>query len=125
MLLCICASHVDRSIDGPAEFIKTNIIGTYKLLEASLNYWEKLNESDKEKFRFHHISTDEVFGDLSIDSSPFNEHSSYQPSSPYSATKASSDHLVRAWHRTYKLPTIITNCSNNYGPNQFPENSFH
>ena len=114
-------SHVDRSIDGPAEFIKTNIIGTYKLLEASLNYWEKLNESDKEKFRFHHISTDEVFGDLSIDSSPFNEHSSYQPSSPYSATKASSDHLVRAWHRTYKLPTIITNCSNNYGPNQFPE----
>jgi len=114
-------SHVDRSIDGPGKFIQTNIFGTYVMLEASRNYWSGLDNNRKADFRFHHISTDEVFGDLKGTDSLFTETTPYQPSSPYSATKASSDHLVRAWQRTYGLPTLITNCSNNYGPYQFPE----
>ena len=114
-------SHVDRSIDGPGEFIQTNIVGTYALLEEARNYWFSLNDKKKQNFRFHHVSTDEVYGDLEDDEGLFTEETSYDPSSPYSAAKASSDHLVRAWHRTYKLPTLITNCSNNYGPYQFPE----
>ncbi len=114
-------SHVDRSIDGPGEFIQTNIVGTYQLLEASRSYWNTLEGMRREQFRFHHISTDEVFGDLEGADDLFTEKTSYQPSSPYSASKASSDHLVRAWFRTYDLPVIITNCSNNYGPHQFPE----
>ena len=114
-------SHVDRSIDSPAEFIQTNIVGTYNLLEAARGYWLNLTEARKVNFRFHHISTDEVFGDLDWHASPFTESTPYNPSSPYSASKASSDHLVRAWQRTHKLPTLITNCSNNYGPYQFPE----
>ncbi len=114
-------SHVDRSIDGPAEFITTNIIGTYTLLEVARKYWQSLNDIEKSKFRFHHISTDEVYGDLSDTTDLFTETTSYNPSSPYSASKASSDHLVRAWHRTYSLPVIVTNCSNNYGPYHFPE----
>lgn len=114
-------SHVDRSIDGPSEFIQTNIVGTYNLIEVARNYWESLNQEKKGKFRFHHISTDEVYGDLPNDGSLFVEDTPYDPSSPYSASKASSDHLVRAWYRTYGLPVIITNCSNNYGPFQFPE----
>ena len=114
-------SHVDRSIDGPAEFINTNIVGTYTLLEAARHYWQNLNEKEKSEFRFHHISTDEVYGDLEGTTDLFTETTSYAPSSPYSASKASSDHLVRAWQRTYGLPTIITNCSNNYGPYHFPE----
>lgn len=139
-------SHVDRSIDGPAEFMRTNIMGTYVLLEAARAYWNQLSEDDKQAFRFHHVSTDEVYGDLlhpddahnlpagavlnredksSINLAPkgklFTEQTAYAPSSPYSASKASSDHLVRAWHRTYGLPTVISNCSNNYGPYQFPE----
>jgi dTDP-glucose 4,6-dehydratase len=114
-------SHVDRSIDGPASFIETNIVGTYVLLEATRDYWNKLSEEDRKTFRFHHISTDEVYGDLKGDTDLFTEKTSYEPSSPYSASKASSDHLVRAWLRTYGLPTIITNCSNNYGPYHFPE----
>lgn len=114
-------SHVDRSIDGPLAFIQTNIIGTYNLLEAARTYWIGLSESQKASFRFHHISTDEVYGDLSHSDALFTEKTAYSPSSPYSATKASSDHLVRAWHRTYGLPVIITNCSNNYGPYHFPE----
>ncbi|OBW93450.1 dTDP-glucose 4,6-dehydratase [Gallibacterium genomosp. 3] len=115
-------SHVDRSISGPATFIQTNIIGTYTLLESTRCYWEKLPISKQEKFRFHHISTDEVYGDLEIESELlFTEHSPYAPSSPYSASKASSDHLVQAWYRTFGLPILITNCSNNYGPYQFPE----
>ena len=114
-------SHVDRSIDGPAEFITTNIVGTYTLLEVSRKYWLSLNEEKKQAFRFHHISTDEVYGDLEGTTDLFTETTSYAPSSPYSASKASSDHLVRAWQRTYGLPTIITNCSNNYGPYHFPE----
>jgi dTDP-glucose 4,6-dehydratase len=113
-------SHVDRSIDGPAEFIQTNIVGTYNMLEASRKHWSSLDEAAKEKFRFHHISTDEVYGDLGP-TGLFTEETSYEPSSPYSASKASSDHLVRAWQRTYGIPTIITNCSNNYGPYHFPE----
>ncbi len=113
-------SHVDRSIDGPGEFIQTNVVGTYALLEASRNYYNSLDEDKKESFRFHHISTDEVYGDLD-EFGLFTEETSYEPSSPYSASKASSDHLVRAWHRTYKLPVIVTNCSNNYGPFHFPE----
>lgn len=113
-------SHVDRSIDGPAEFINTNIIGTYTLLEAAKNYWLQLEQSKKDAFRFLHVSTDEVFGSLGTDGK-FTETSSYDPRSPYSASKASSDHLVRAWHHTYGLPILITNCSNNYGPYQFPE----
>jgi len=114
-------SHVDRSIDGPAEFINTNIIGTYILLEAARTYWQKLNNNKKSTFRFHHVSTDEVYGDLEGTTDLFTETTSYAPSSPYSASKASSDHLVRAWHRTYGLPIIVTNCSNNYGPYHFPE----
>lgn len=136
-------SHVDRSIDGPAEFIQTNIVGTYNLLEAARAYWNELDEERKQAFRFHHISTDEVYGDLPHPSdvkseelsekgeytSPltpnplplFTEETPYEPSSPYSASKASSDHLVRAWLRTYGFPTLVTNCSNNYGPYHFPE----
>jgi len=114
-------SHVDRSIDGAAEFIRTNIFGTYILLEASRKYWASLDKQENSFFRFHHVSTDEVYGDLESTDDPFLETTSYKPSSPYSASKASSDHLVRAWHRTYGLPTVITNCSNNYGPYQFPE----
>ena len=114
-------SHVDRSIDGPAEFIETNIVGTYQMLEAARHYWQGLDGEDKAAFRFHHISTDEVFGDLHGTDDLFTETTPYAPSSPYSASKASSDHLVRAWQRTYGLPTLITNCSNNYGPYHFPE----
>jgi dTDP-glucose 4,6-dehydratase len=114
-------SHVDRSIDGPKNFIETNIVGTYKLLEEARNYWLSLRGNKKKNFIFHHVSTDEVYGDLEKNSKPFTERTSYKPSSPYSATKASSDHLVRAWHRTFNLPILITNCSNNYGPFQFPE----
>lgn len=114
-------SHVDRSIDSSVEFIQTNIVGTYNLLEVSRVYWLELKKTQKVNFRFHHISTDEVFGDLDLQEEPFTESTPYNPSSPYSATKASSDHLVRAWQRTHKLPTLITNCSNNYGPYQFPE----
>ena len=114
-------SHVDRSIDGPAEFIQTNIVGTYTLLEAARRYWNSLESQAKVAFRFHHISTDEVYGDLEGTDDLFTETTSYAPSSPYSASKASSDHLVRAWQRTYGLPTLVTNCSNNYGPFHFPE----
>ncbi|MDM1772189.1 dTDP-glucose 4,6-dehydratase [Acinetobacter indicus] len=114
-------SHVDRSISGPFAFIETNIIGTYQLLEAARNYWLNLPKELKNKFRFHHISTDEVYGDLEGTADLFTETTSYSPSSPYSASKASSDHLVRAWHRTYGLPVVVTNCSNNYGPYHFPE----
>ncbi|MGQ8819698.1 dTDP-glucose 4,6-dehydratase [Bibersteinia trehalosi] len=114
-------SHVDRSIDGPAAFIETNIVGTYTLLEAARNYWNGLPDEKKSAFRFHHISTDEVYGDLEGTDDLFTETTPYAPSSPYSASKASSDHLVRAWLRTYGLPTIVTNCSNNYGPFHFPE----
>ncbi|MPW44400.1 dTDP-glucose 4,6-dehydratase [Acinetobacter guerrae] len=114
-------SHVDRSIDGPNAFIQTNIVGTYTLLDVARKYWLSLENGRKEKFRFHHISTDEVYGDLHGTEDLFTETTSYAPSSPYSASKASSDHLVRAWQRTYGLPTIVTNCSNNYGPYHFPE----
>ena len=114
-------SHVDRSIDSSGRFIKTNIIGTYHLLEASRLYWSQLSPERKTKFRFHHVSTDEVFGDLGESNQFFTEMTSYAPSSPYSATKASADHLVRSWHRTYELPILVTNCSNNYGPFHFPE----
>ena len=114
-------SHVDRSIDGPADFMQTNIIGTFILLEAARSYWSALAQDKKQSFRFHHISTDEVYGDLEGTDDLFTEETSYEPSSPYSASKASSDHLVRAWHRTYGLPVIVTNCSNNYGPYHFPE----
>lgn len=114
-------SHVDRSISGPSDFIQTNIIGTYTLLEAARAYWNELDAVAKERFRFHHISTDEVYGDLEGPEDLFTEQTPYQPSSPYSASKASSDHLVRAWARTYGLPTVVTNCSNNYGPFHFPE----
>lgn len=114
-------SHVDRSIDGPAAFIQTNIVGTYTLLEATRKYWMGLDVEAQQKFRFHHISTDEVYGDLEGTTDLFTETTSYAPSSPYSASKASSDHLVRAWYRTYGLPVIVTNCSNNYGPYHFPE----
>ena len=114
-------SHVDRSIDGPAAFIQTNIVGTYTLLEAARKYWMSLDVEAQQNFRFHHISTDEVYGDLEGTTDLFTETTSYAPSSPYSASKASSDHLVRAWHRTYGLPVIVTNCSNNYGPYHFPE----
>ncbi len=114
-------SHVDRSIDGPAEFIETNIIGTYTLLEAARSYWSSLPTDKKNAFRFHHISTDEVYGDLESPEDFFTETTAYAPSSPYSASKASSDHLVRAWMRTFGLPILITNCSNNYGPYHFPE----
>jgi len=114
-------SHVDRSIGAPDDFIQTNIMGTYVLLEQARNYWFNLESDKKNKFRFHHISTDEVYGDLEGTDNLFTEETPYAPSSPYSATKASSDHLVRAWQRTFKFPTLITNCSNNYGPYQFPE----
>jgi dTDP-glucose 4,6-dehydratase len=121
-------SHVDRSIDGPANFVETNIVGTYTLLEAARQYWQTLEGSRKTNFRFHHISTDEVYGDLphpneiaNAKDHLFTEQTAYAPSSPYSASKASSDHLVRAWQRTYGLPILVTNCSNNYGPYHFPE----
>jgi dTDP-glucose 4,6-dehydratase len=114
-------SHVDRSIDGPAAFIETNIVGTYILLDTAKSYWQNLPADKKAAFRFHHISTDEVYGDLEGTDDLFTETTSYEPSSPYSASKASSDHLVRAWQRTFGLPTVITNCSNNYGPCHFPE----
>lgn len=114
-------SHVDRSIDGPADFIHTNIVGTYTLLETCRHYWQGLDPERKAAFRFHHVSTDEVYGDLDGTSELFTETTSYAPSSPYSASKASSDHLVRAWQRTYGLPTLVSNCSNNYGPFHFPE----
>ncbi|MGF6147834.1 dTDP-glucose 4,6-dehydratase 2 [Kingella potus] len=114
-------SHVDRSIDSPADFIHTNIVGTYTLLEAARAHYERLPENQKTAFRFHHISTDEVYGDLHGSDDLFTETTPYAPSSPYSASKAGSDHLVRAWQRTYRLPTLITNCSNNYGPCHFPE----
>lgn len=114
-------SHVDRSISGPAEFINTNIVGTYTLLEAARAYWNELDAERKAAFRFHHISTDEVYGDLHGTEDLFTETTAYAPSSPYSASKASSDHLVRAWQRTYGFPTLVTNCSNNYGPYHFPE----
>ncbi|OHC90400.1 MAG: dTDP-glucose 4,6-dehydratase, partial [Sideroxydans sp. RIFOXYB12_FULL_59_6] len=113
-------SHVDRSISGPADFIQTNIVGTYTLLEAARNYWNSLGAAHKAAFRFHHISTDEVYGSLG-ESGFFSEATAYEPNSPYSASKASSDHLVRAWHHTYGLPVVTTNCSNNYGPYHFPE----
>lgn len=114
-------SHVDRSITGSKDFIETNIIGTYQLLEAARFYWNNLEDTKKSTFRFHHISTDEVYGDLEGTEDLFTETTPYAPSSPYSASKASSDHLVRAWYRTYGLPVVITNCSNNYGPYHFPE----
>ncbi len=114
-------SHVDRSIDGPAAFIETNIVGTYRLLNGALAYWRELPQERKSRFRFHHVSTDEVFGDLPFDSGIFTEQTPYAPSSPYSASKASSDHLVRSWHETYGLPVVLSNCSNNYGPFHFPE----
>ncbi|MES9968317.1 MAG: dTDP-glucose 4,6-dehydratase, partial [Sedimenticola sp.] len=113
-------SHVDRSISGPADFINTNITGTYVMLEIARQYWSELDAAEQRSFRFHHISTDEVYGSLG-ESGFFSEETAYDPSSPYSASKASSDHLARAWWRTYGLPVLITNCSNNYGPYQFPE----
>ncbi len=113
-------SHVDRSIDGPGEFIQTNVVGTFALLQAALNHFRALTEQDRKVFRFHHISTDEVFGSLGADGL-FREDTPYSPNSPYSASKAASDHLVRAWHHTYGLPVVMTNCSNNYGPYHFPE----
>jgi dTDP-glucose 4,6-dehydratase len=114
-------SHVDRSIDGPGAFVETNVVGTFRLLSAALAYWRELDDDDQAEFRFHHISTDEVFGDLPFDSGVFTEETPYAPSSPYSASKAASDHFVRAWHETYGLPIVLTNCSNNYGPFHFPE----
>jgi dTDP-glucose 4,6-dehydratase len=114
-------SHVDRSIHGPAEFIQTNVVGTFALLEATRAYWSALPESERQRFRFVHVSTDEVYGSLGPDDPAFSEHTAYAPNSPYAASKAGSDHLVRAYHHTYGLPTITTNCSNNYGPFQFPE----
>ena len=114
-------SHVDRSIDGPAAFVETNVVGTFRLLSAALAHWRDLPREDRDRFRFHHISTDEVFGDLPFDSGHFTEETPYAPSSPYSASKAASDHFVRAWHATYGLPVVLTNCSNNYGPYHFPE----
>ncbi len=114
-------SHVDRSIDAPAIFVETNVTGTVKLLNAALSHWRSLEGDARENFRFHHISTDEVFGDLPFDSGIFTEETSYKPSSPYSASKAAADHFVRAWHDTYGLPVVLSNCSNNYGPYHFPE----
>lgn len=114
-------SHVDRSIDGPGDFIQTNMVGTFILLEATRAYWSRLADAEKATFRFHHVSTDEVYGDLQGTDDLFTESTPYAPSSPYSASKAASDHLVRAWQRTYGLPTLVTNCSNNYGPFHFPE----
>ena len=114
-------SHVDRSIASPAEFIQTNVLGTFNLLESVRGYWQELPEAEKSAFRFLHVSTDEVYGTLSLTDAPFAETNAYEPNSPYSASKAASDHLVRAWHHTYGLPVITTNCSNNYGPYHFPE----
>jgi len=114
-------SHVDRSIDAPDDFIQTNVVGTCKLLEAARGYWLELEGEKKAGFRFHHVSTDEVYGDLPFDSGIFTEETPYAPSSPYSASKAASDHFVRAWHHTYGLPVVLSNCSNNYGPRQYPE----
>ena len=114
-------SHVDRSIDGPGVFVETNVVGTFKLLNAALDYWRGLGAEPRAAFRFHHISTDEVFGDLPFDSGIFTEETPYAPSSPYSASKAASDHFVRAWRETYGLPVVLSNCSNNYGPYHFPE----
>ena len=113
-------SHVDRSIDGPAQFIQTNVVGTFSLLQAALEHWRSLSGAARDAFRFHHVSTDEVFGSLGPDGA-FTETTPYQPNSPYSASKAASDHLVRAWHHTYGLPVVLSNCSNNYGPYHFPE----
>ncbi|MEA2758079.1 MAG: dTDP-glucose 4,6-dehydratase [Methylobacteriaceae bacterium] len=113
-------SHVDRSIDGPGEFIQTNVVGTFTLLQAALSHWRTLKGEERERFRFHHVSTDEVFGSLGAEGF-FTEETSYSPNSPYSASKASSDHFVRAWHHTYGLPVVLSNCSNNYGPYHFPE----
>ncbi len=117
-------SHVDRSIHGPEDFIQTNVVGTFRLLEAVRGYWAALPEVEKAAFRFLHVSTDEVYGSLSTDDPPFAETNPFEPNSPYSASKAASDHLVRAWHHTYGLPVLTTNCSNNYGPYQFPKSSF-
>ena len=114
-------SHVDRSIHGPAEFIQTNIVGTFNLLECAREYWGNLQDSEKKVFRFHHVSTDEVYGSLSATDPAFSETNPYEPNSPYSASKAASDHLVRAWFHTYGFPVVTTNCSNNYGPHHFPE----
>lgn len=114
-------SHVDRSIDAPQAFVQTNVVGTANLLQVAQEYWASLSQKRRDNFRFHHISTDEVYGDLAGTEALFTEETAYNPSSPYSASKASSDHLVRAWHRTYGFPVVITNCSNNYGPYQFPE----
>ena len=114
-------THVDRSIDGPGQFIETNVVGTFRLLQAALKHWRQLPDAAQRQFRFHHVSTDEVFGDLPFDGSTFNEQTPYAPSSPYSASKAASDHLVRAWHHTFGLPIVMSNCSNNYGPYHFPE----
>jgi len=114
-------SHVDRSIDRPADFIQSNIVGTYQLLEATLEYWKALDDTERGRFRFHHVSTDEVYGALGASSPAFQETTAYAPNSPYAASKAASDHLAHAWHRTYGLPVVISNCSNNYGPFQFPE----
>ncbi|MDX5593401.1 dTDP-glucose 4,6-dehydratase [Pseudovibrio sp. SPO723] len=114
-------SHVDRSIDGPGAFVETNVLGTFNMLQAALGYWTSLDESGKKSFLFHHISTDEVFGSLSMSDPEFTEETAYSPNSPYSASKASSDHFVRAWFETYGLPTVVSNCSNNYGPWQHPE----
>jgi dTDP-glucose 4,6-dehydratase len=114
-------SHVDRSIHGPADFVETNIVGTFNLLECAREYWNGLDAAEKEKFRFHHVSTDEVYGSLSLTDPAFTETNSYEPNSPYSASKAASDHLVRAWFHTYGFPVVTTNCSNNYGPYHFPE----
>ena len=114
-------SHVDRSIHGPGEFIQTNIVGTFNLLEAARDYWMQLEDAEKANFRFLHVSTDEVYGTLTASDAPFAEQNRYEPNSPYSASKAASDHLVRAWHHTYGLPVLTTNCSNNYGPYHFPE----
>jgi dTDP-glucose 4,6-dehydratase len=114
-------SHVDRSIDGPAAFVETNVVGTFRLLDAALQHWRGLDAAGKEEFRFHHVSTDEVFGDLPFEGGSFLEDTPYAPSSPYSASKAASDHFARAWHATYGLPIVLSNCSNNYGPFHFPE----
>jgi dTDP-glucose 4,6-dehydratase len=114
-------SHVDRSIDGPGVFVETNVVGTFRLLNAALAYWRGLPEGRRDAFRFHHVSTDEVFGDLPFDEGVFTEETAYAPSSPYSASKAAADHFVRAWHDTYGLPVVLSNCSNNYGPFHFPE----
>jgi dTDP-glucose 4,6-dehydratase len=114
-------SHVDRSIDGPAAFVETNVVGTFRLLDCALQHWRSLGGDERAGFRFHHISTDEVFGDLPFDNGSFSEETPYAPSSPYSASKAASDHFVRAWHATYGLPVVLSNCSNNYGPFHFPE----